>query len=124
MFYYTETVRREPNHRGKPRLVSVLADLPGVLHHGFDGDVPKRGQEAGHHRLWEFASALPTPLPDGVTKLTQTVFDKAIADREAAKPVVEIVEPRPTRKERYDAATTPEEQIALLAEAAGFTNGE
>ncbi len=98
--YYSETVKREPNRRGKPRLVSVLADLPGVQHHGFDGDgtPPKRGEEAGHSRLWEFPTALPTPLPDGVTKLTKTRFDKAVVDREAAKPVPPPPPP-PTERE-------------------------
>ncbi len=97
--YYAEPVKREPNHRGKLRLVSVLANLPGARGHGFDGDgtPPKRGSEVGHCRFWEFETALPTPLPDGVTKLTQATFDKAIADREAAKPVA--LEPQPTERE-------------------------
>lgn len=91
MHYYTEPIKREPNRRGRPRLVSVLGHLPGAVGSGFDGDgtPPKRGEEAGRCRLWEFAEALPDPLPDGVAKVTSTAFDQAIADREAAKPVPE-----------------------------------
>ena len=107
--YYSESAKRELNYRGKPRLVSVLADLPGALHHGFDGDgtPPKRGDEAGHQRLWEFTKALPTPLPDGVAKLTKTAFNKAIADREATRP---IPPPPPP--------PTPQEQARVRALAA------
>lgn len=87
--FYTEPVKREPNNRGRPRLVSILAGLPGAIHHGFDGDgtPPKRGGEAGHTRLWEFPTALSAPLPDGVVELAKMQFDQAIADREAARPI-------------------------------------
>lgn len=81
--YYSEAIRREPNVRGRPRLVTVLGGLPGALHHGFDGDGTPR---AAAVRLWEFAEALAEPLPAGVTELAQAVFESAIVDREAAKP--------------------------------------
>ncbi len=123
MFYYIEPVKREPNHRGTPRLVSVLGGLPGAQGRGFDVDglPPKRGEEAGHNRLWGFGAALATPLPDGVVQLTQTAFDNAIADREAAKPVPAI--PGPTPKELYAALTSLEQKVAMLAEVAGLVEG-
>lgn len=100
MPYYSEPAKREPNYRGKPRLVSVLANLPGAQGYGFDGDgtPPKRGEEVGRFRLWRFVRALSAPLPDGVAQLTKTAFDAAIADREAAKPV-----PPPPNTTRQDA---------------------
>lgn len=121
--FYAEIIKREPNHRGKPRLVSVLAELPGALHHGFDGDgtPPKRGKEATRVRFWEFPKALTTPLPDGVAKLTKTVFNKGIADREAAKPVApQVTSSGPTFEERYTAASTDTERIDMMARELGL----
>ena len=124
MYYYAEIVRSELNHRGKPRLVSVLADFPDVLHYGFDADGPAptrvEAKEGSRVRFWGFPEEIETPLPDGVTKLTKTVFGKGIADREAVKPVaVEIVR-GPTLQERFDAASTDAERISVLAENAGL----
>lgn len=120
--FYTEIVKRELNDHGKPRLVSVLAEQPGAVPAGFDGDgtPPKRGAEVGRVRFWEFPKALRAPLPDGVTKLTTAVFDTGIADREAAKPAApEPVAPEPTLQERFDAASTDAEKIVVLARNAG-----
>ncbi len=115
--YYTEPIRREPNHRGRPRLVSVLAGLPGALHHGFDGDGTPNGATV---RLWEFKSALPTPLPDDVKKLTTFSFDKAIVDREAAKPAPPLPPP-PTEAQVEYAAANQAGKIDMIARRLGLT---
>ena len=113
--YYTEPVRREPNHRGRPRLVTVLGDLPGALHHGFDGDGTPNGAAM---RLWQFAEALSEPLPEGVTELPQGEFETAIADREAAKPVPPPAPPPDPDKELLRAALddplVPELEKAII----------
>lgn len=83
-YYYSEALRREPNRKGRPRLVTALGGLPGALHYGFDGDGTPRGATA---RLWQFAEPLSEPLPEDVSELTQGEFETAVADREAAKPV-------------------------------------
>ena len=59
--YYTEPIKRQPNARGRPRLVTVVGSLPGAQHWGFDGDGTPKGATG---RLWEFADALmalPSP---------------------------------------------------------------
>ncbi len=107
MAYYAESIKRGPNHRGRPRLVTVLGNLPGAVGHGFDGDGTPNGATV---RLWEFAEVLLGPLSDGVTKLTAAAFNKAVADREAAKP-----EPLPEPPPRVPRLTDTEiEQLRAL----------
>ena len=93
MTYYTERIKREPNHRGKMRLVTALGHQEGVLGHGFDGDGTVKGATV---RLWETSRSLPTPLPDGVKLVTQKVFDDLVAKREAiaeaSRDVIQIEE--------------------------------
>ncbi len=105
--YYAEPVTREPNHRGRPRLVTVLGVLPGALHHGFDGDGTPKGATV---RLWEFADALPRPLPEGVEELIRADFNRAISEREAAKPPP-LPDPPPYDPE--EAPLTPAERKQL-----------
>ena len=76
--FYTEPVRREPNRYGRPRLVTVLGNLPGAVGHGFDGNGTPTGATV---RLGEFANALRRPLPAGVTKLSKSMFDNCHAAR-------------------------------------------
>jgi|6_EtaG_2_1085325.scaffolds.fasta_scaffold02242_9 hypothetical protein len=83
MNHYSEPVLYGLNRQGKRRLTSVLSTLPGALHHGFDGDGTPKGATV---RLWRFAKALTEPLPDGVVEMPVGKFEKAVADREAAKP--------------------------------------
>jgi len=90
MPYYTEPVIREPNARGRPRLVTLLGMLPGARHWGFNGNGTPKGATA---RLWEFPEVLEAPLPVGVELLTKRQFDKEVADREKDKPVHVIPEP-------------------------------
>ena len=101
--------------------MSVLADLPGAIHYGFDGDgtAPAQG-ELGRSRFWGFSEALETPLPEGVVEVTKAYFDKKIVDREAAKPVAPAVDSSPTLRDRYEAASTTGKKLAVLAEAAGL----
>ena len=107
-FYYMEPAHREPNNRGRPRLVTVLGNLPGAQHYGFDGDGTPKGSM---YRLWAFEEEVPDPFPSGVLKVTKTEFDKAIAGREAAKPV--RVEPELPDPETVP--FTPQERKALRA---------
>ncbi len=89
MAIYAEPVTREPNHRGKPRLTTVLGALPGAVGRGFDGDgtPPRRGQEGGHRRMWWFDTPLPTPLPVGVVLLPEPAYLAIEATRERTKPL-------------------------------------
>ncbi len=113
MPYYFEQIKREPNHRGKPRLVTALGHLPGVVGHGFNGDGTLKGATL---RLWETRRTMPEL--EGVVKVTKTAFNKAVADREAAKPVPP--EPEPTPREEYAAATTLDEWVKILAKQQGL----
>ena len=115
MPYYTEEINREPNHRGKPRLVTALGHLPGVVGHGFNGDGTPKGATL---RLWE--TRLTMPELEGVVKVTKTAFNKAVADREAAKPAPPP-EPGATPREEYAAATTLEERVEIIAKQQGLT---
>ncbi|MEE8336979.1 MAG: hypothetical protein V3R95_02845 [Dehalococcoidia bacterium] len=112
-YYYSEALRREPNRRGRPRLVTVLGGLPGALHHGFDGDGTPKGAAV---RLWQFAAALAEPLPDGVTELTQSEFETAVADREAAKPPPPP-EPPPDPDEELLRAALDDPLVSTLEQA-------
>ena len=100
MPYYAEPVTREPNHRGRLRLTTVLGSLPGAVGRGFDGDgtPPKRGrnEEAGHRRMWWFETPLPTPLPVGVVLLPEPAYLAIEATRERTKPL-----PPPTIPPRF-----------------------
>ena len=116
MPYYTEPIRREPNHRGRLRLVTEVGNSPGTIGHGFDGDGTRNGATL---RLWETLDDLPTPLPDGVVEITESVFDTAIADREAAKPVPPP--PGPTQPDLYAEATTLGAKVAFIADILGLT---
>ncbi|KKM80333.1 hypothetical protein LCGC14_1340890 [marine sediment metagenome] len=88
MPYYAEPVIRRPNHRGKPRLTTMLGSLPGAVGRGFDGDgtPPRRGKEGGHRRLWWFKTALPIPLPIGVVLLPEPAYNAIVETRERTKP--------------------------------------
>ena len=97
MPFYAEPVVRHPNHRGKPRLATVLGDLPGAVGRGFNGDgtPPRRGQEGGHRRLWWFETALPTPLPMDVVVVPEPAYLAILEIRERTKPLPPpIVPPR------------------------------
>ncbi len=108
MPYYTEPVRREPNHRGKLRLITLLGHLPGAESLGFDGDgtPPKRGhnEEGGRKRAWRFSKPLRTPLPDGVETLSEQTYMALKSTREATKPVPPVPsEPTPDPLEALEA---------------------
>lgn len=107
MPYYSEPIKREPNSRGRPRLVTVLGTLPGAQGWGFNGNGTPKGATV---RLWEFPEVLES-LPKGVQELTKGQFDQQIADRERDKPV--RMAPEPADPE--EAPLTPAENKALRA---------
>ena len=107
---YTEPVIREPNHRGKLRLVTELGKFPGAVGRGFDGDgtPPKRGrnEEAGRRRVWWFPEPLRPPWSPGVAVLPQAAYDALSAAREQTKPKpVEVPVVRATYFEPIGAGT-------------------
>ena len=86
---YAEPVTRAPNHRGKPRLTTVLGGLPDAVGRGFDGDgtPPRRGKEGGHRRLWWFETPLVAPLPPSVVELPEAAYNAIERTRERTKPL-------------------------------------
>ena len=115
MPYYFEPIKWDPNHRCKPRLVTALGHLPGVVGHGFNGDGTPKGATL---RLWETRRTMPEL--DGVVKVTKTAFNRAVADREAAKPGPEP-EPGPKPADEFAAATTLDERVEIIAKQQGLT---
>ncbi len=115
---YAEIVDRKLNHRGKPRLMTVVGLLPGVVGLGFDGNgtPPKRGQEAGRKRFWRSEVALPLPFPPGVVELPESAYLAIEQIREATKPLPPPIIPpririqeglvRATYIERLDSGTS------------------
>lgn len=110
---YTEPVIRAPNHRGKPRLTTVLGNLPGAVGRGFDGDgiPPRRKQENGHSRVWWFKTPLDE-LPPGVVEITDAAYTSIDEERERTKPVPPP--PRPPQRNFAAEIDALEERLATV----------